>query len=420
MLDFRFAEPWLWALRWLLFLAPLAAVIVLASKRRNDQRCLVACLFAFIYGVALILGTHHLAIYFGWWHYGGDTLMLNGMPVDILCGGAILFGPVLYLLFPKTSPVVVVLPIVFALHGTLFKSLEPMVVAGNGWWPGICLVFIVAHVPALYLARWTEHDRQLALRAALLAAAFGVLAFYVLPSLILIAMGGNWAVHTIPAWKLIIGLPVLALGFLIGLSAVQMFVVHGGGTPIPLDNTKRLVRTGLYAYVSNPMQLSSAIGWLAIGLMIGSVWVALAAGMAWVFVKGLVRWHHRHDLLVRFPDGWPQYRSNVGEWLPRWRPWTTAPAVIYYHTDNRWHRRWIGLLRHWPAADLQFEAVAGSVPGYREPDESQLFYGMAAIGKSLNRLNFAWAMVGAGILLLVLPAAFITRAIRQYRGTADA
>ena len=164
MLNLVIPEPWLWALRWLLFLGPLLAVVILAARRRDSPRCLVGCLFAFLYGIAMIFVTHLIAMHFGWWRYGSDALMLYGLPVDILTGGAILFGPVPYLLFPNLRPLTTVLPIMLCLHGTLFQSLSPMVVAGPGWWFGVVFVFLIAHAPALYLARWTEHDQHLPLR----------------------------------------------------------------------------------------------------------------------------------------------------------------------------------------------------------------------------------------------------------------
>jgi len=79
----------------------------------------VGALFAFLYGVGTIFITHQMAIKMGWWHYGGDAIMLMGLPVDIWLGGALLFGPVLSLSFPKTAPIYLVLPIIIGLHGTL-------------------------------------------------------------------------------------------------------------------------------------------------------------------------------------------------------------------------------------------------------------------------------------------------------------
>jgi len=192
-----------------------------------------------------------------------------------------------------------------------------------------------------------------------------------------------------------------------GLSAVQMFVVHGEGTPIPLDNTKRLVRTGIYAYLVNPMQLCSALAWVVTGFIIGNIWVASSALMAWVFVVGMVRWHHRHDLMVRFPEGWPEYRANVSEWRPRWRPWIAAPANLTFNQNNKSHGKLAAFLKSQDALGLEYIAVDSGKLSYQEPAESQKFLGLSAFAKAINHINFFWCLVGAGILILTLPTAYL-------------
>lgn len=414
MIDVDIPLGWIWFLRWSLFLVPLFSVIILVWKKRSSHRTLVGTFFAFLYGAGTTFITHQIAIYFGWWTYGGDTLMLMGFPVDIWLGGALLFGPVLNLAFPTTTPLYLVLPVI-GLHGVVISSIEPLVYAGNGWFLGTLLVFIVAHVPAIYLARWTNYNRLLPLRALLLAIGFGFVAFAVLPSVVMTAMGGEWQIQNIPIWRAIIGLPVLGLCFVMGLSAVQMFVVHGEGTPIPLDNTKRLVRTGIYAYIVNPMQLCSAAAWVVIGFLISSIWVACAALMAWVFVVGMVRWHHRHDLLVRFPDGWPEYRANVPEWIPRWRPWVQESATLTYNQDNKIHVKLVEFLKAHEVLALNYQGYTDGKLDYQEPNETQTFIGLSAIAKSLNHINFFWCLFGATLLILTLPYGYLRQIKKHLR-----
>lgn len=409
------STPWpagaLFALRCLLFLGPLAAAVLLMARTEGGSRRAVGALFSLLYGLALVFVGHTLAIRFGVWTYGGDTLKLLGFPADIWLGGALLWGPVLFLAFPRVSPWRLALPCI-ALNGLVLPALAPFVVPGRLWFAGVVLVFLVAHLPALHLARWTAEDRNLPLRAALLAVGYGCLAFFIMPTVIMHAMGGGWApLATLPACTLVLAAFGLAAACVMGLSAVQLFALHGEGTPIPLDPTRRLVRTGLYAYVSNPMQLATASGWLVLGLALGNAWVMLAAGMAVCFVLGMVRWHHRQDLEVRFPEGWPEYRAHVPEWLPRWRPWVPQTARLLYDPSRTSHRHLVAGLRRLGARGLDAVPAAGPLR-YREPHEARTFTGAAALAKAMNHGTLASALLGAGLLLAVLPLAWIGRRAR--------
>ena len=79
----------------------------------------------------------------------------------------------------------------------------------------------------------------------------------------MLAMGGQWDLDakSVNFWLLF--LPLFFIVCLPGISAVQSLAIQGLGTAIPLE---RLVTTGIYAYLNNPMQLSSALGWIIIGL----------------------------------------------------------------------------------------------------------------------------------------------------------
>lgn len=407
MIALELPVPVLWALRWALFLGPLAACAILVRRDGHDRRTLVGCLFAFLYGLGLIFGTHILAAAMGWWRYGGQTLMLQGIPADIWIGGALLFGPVLFLAFPRANPLWLLPPIVAGLHGLFFLSLPPLVHPGPGWFPGVVTVFATAHLPALALARWTAQDRRLPERAALLALGYGFLAFGVLPCLILRAMGGEWDLAGRPPLLTAFCLVLLAPLFVLGLSAVQLFVMYGEGTPIPLDPTQRLVRTGVFAYVTNPMQLSTAASWVVMGLALGSPWIAAAALMAWVFVLGMVRWHHRHDLLVRFPQGWPEYRAHVPEWRPRWRPWIPEAARLTLDPARPLHRRLQAWLARREAVGLSLEPLPGARLVY--DDGLVRLNGPLAALKCLEHVHFAWALVGAAGLLVGWPLAGLRR-----------
>jgi len=407
MIEMSLPESWMLALRWLLLLGPVCLVLSMVRLRHLSQRTQIAGLFAFLYGVAMVFVTHSFAVWMGWWSYGWDALMVNALPADIILGGAVLFGPGLYFSFPKTRPLMICLPIIIGLHGTIFSSLEPLVFAGPHWFLGVLFVFATAHLPAIYLAKWTEADTHLPYRCALLAVMTGGMIFAVLPSLIMQAMGGTWDIFSSPAWAIGLALFALSITSLIGVSANQTLCLQGRGTPIPLDPTKRLVTTGPYAYVSNPMQLSAALGWVVLGLFLQNIWIMTASLMAWVFVQGMVRWHHRHDLLKRFPAGWPEYKANVPEWIPHWRPWIKGHSILTLSSATPHHAWCAAHLDGATGLDIRWSDEGDA--RYENTDNVHGFSGSCAIAAAFGHVNFAYALLGQAWLLIALPWVHIFR-----------
>ncbi len=406
MIELQLPVWLLWLLRWALFLGPLAATLVLARKRRHDTRALIGGLFAFLYGLGTIFVTHQLAAEAGWWRYGGETLMFQAIPADIWIGGALAFGPMLSLAFPQTSPLLLLAPVVIGLHGTLFLSLPPLLYPGSYWVFGVLLVFVTAHWPALCLAQWTAARRELPLRVAILAVGYGCLAFVVVPSAIMEAMGGQWALSERAPLALALGAVAMGVCCILGLSAVQLFALYGNGTAIPLDPTDRLVRIGVFAFVRNPMQLCSALIWLILGIVLQNVWVASAALMAWVFVAGMVRWHHRYDLMLRFPEGWTEYTSHVPEWRPRWRPWIKHPATLTFDPAKAAQARAVRCLEAMGVTGLDLRAADTKALTYAcEPEGVSRLDGSAAFAMALHHTTFIGALSAAAVLLIVLPVA---------------
>jgi protein-S-isoprenylcysteine O-methyltransferase Ste14 len=405
------SETWppvmLLLLRQALFLGPLLTTLVLMLRHRDDARMLIGALFSFLYGLPLLFIDHVLAIQFGFWHYGGETLKVLQFPTDIWFAGA-LMGPVVYLALPQAPPWLLATGLV-ALDGLFLPSLAPFVIVGQQWFPGVILVFVTTHLPALYLARWTDRDVYLPRRAALLAVAFAGLAFFLIPTMIMHATSGSWAVlATRPIWALVGACLALLLIAALGLTGVQMFVLYGEGTPIPLDPTKRLVRQGIYAYVCNPMQLSAVLGFALLGLILGNHWVGLAAAMALVFVLGMVRWHQRNDLAVRFPAGWPNYRAHVAEWLPRWRPWIPGAAMLRYDPSVLWQRCAVAGLRASDCVRLEITTASGQLT-YAD---ARQFRGIAALAQAMSHCNFVAALAGGAALLLLLPLHYLRSTAR--------
>lgn len=116
-----------------------------------------------------------------------------------------------------------------------------------------------------------------------------------------------------------------ALGLASGLTMAR----NGAGTPLPLDATNRLVVTGPYACLRNPMVVAGLGQGAAVGLGLGSVAVlgyVVAGGLIWQF---LVRPAEEADLLEVFGEEYAAYLREVRCWIPSLRPYAhrgEAPA----------------------------------------------------------------------------------------------
>ena len=73
----------------------------------------------------------------------------------------------------------------------------------------------------------------------------------IIPSLLLYF--SNWQPSGFVLWRFIIGLICLLAGILLAVSTVRLFPTLGNGTPAPWDPTTKMIVTGPYAYVRNPM-----------------------------------------------------------------------------------------------------------------------------------------------------------------------
>jgi protein-S-isoprenylcysteine O-methyltransferase Ste14 len=115
----------------------------------------------------------------------------------------------------------------------------------------------------------------------------------------------------------LLGFGLLIVGTLIYLICVMEFAVRGRGTPAPIDAPKRLVVSGLYQYVRNPMYvgvLSVVLGWTFLSR--SPELLGYAALLALVF-HGFIRLYEEPALRKQFGQQYDRYTAEVGRWLPR-------------------------------------------------------------------------------------------------------
>ena len=108
--------------------------------------------------------------------------------------------------------------------------------------------------------------------------------------------------------------------------AFARFAVDGLGTPAPIAPTERLVVTGVYRYVRNPMYVAVTGAIVGQALLFGQLWLLAYAALFLVVTAGFVHWYEEPTLTRQFPHDYPAYRAAVPGWWPRLHPWAGASS----------------------------------------------------------------------------------------------
>ena len=115
---------------------------------------------------------------------------------------------------------------------------------------------------------------------------------------------------------------LMAAGGLIMLKCVWDFAWTGRGTPAPFDPPRRLVITGLYRYVRNPMYAGMGVFLFGEALLLPGVTRPMLAMIAvmWLIVTAFVMLYEEPVLREKFGEEYREYCRHVRRWWPRLTP----------------------------------------------------------------------------------------------------
>ena len=105
------------------------------------------------------------------------------------------------------------------------------------------------------------------------------------------------------------------------LESFARFALQGVGTPAPVFPTQRLVVSGFYCYVRNPMYLAVVSIVLGQALLLGSIRVLAYGLLAWLITHLFVVFYEEPTLRRSFGAEYTTYCEHVPRWIPRLTRW---------------------------------------------------------------------------------------------------
>lgn len=368
--------------------------------RRKNAAALLAAAWAL--PSAALVG--FLAMQFDVWTVPSSTLLVLGSPAIVLLGRVLVWGWAFAFFAERVSLVrLVFLGVLFDLVLPLCRvscHASPQFLFAEALAVGLCLL------PAQFFARWTRERSHLTARNLMHLCFHSALLLGIWPLLITQFLGGNWHAwveRSSAANKFYLQFLIFPCVFLI--TAMQEFHAAGRGTPMPEDAPPRLVTTGIYSYVANPMQMGKFGVVFLWGLFWKNPWIVAAAFLGLLYSLTIARRNEDRDMIARFGADWVRYRRNVRRWLPRWRPWIAAAhapdsAALYLDLDCGpcgHFARWFVAQRPTQLRVLPLTAhFTGTLTRitYCVADGQREVQGIQAIARAFEHLNLAWAFCG--------------------------
>ena len=99
------------------------------------------------------------------------------------------------------------------------------------------------------------------------------------------------------------------------------FALQGLGTPAPVAPPQKLVVTGLYRHVRNPMYVSVLAAVLGQAFLLGDARLIAYVALFWLACHLYVVAYEEPTLTRTFGAEYEAFRANVPRWLPRVAPW---------------------------------------------------------------------------------------------------
>ena len=130
--------------------------------------------------------------------------------------------------------------------------------------------------------------------------------------------GGSLLVRAAGALLILLGLAGLFESFV-------RFAWKGLGTPAPIAPTERLIVSGLYRHVRNPMYISVTAITVGQALLFGRAELLVYGAVLWAGFHQFVVFYEEPTLRRQFGADYERFRRAVPRWMPRLRPWEDGP-----------------------------------------------------------------------------------------------
>ena len=119
--------------------------------------------------------------------------------------------------------------------------------------------------------------------------------------------------------NILLSVPLLVIGAILSLGTVYSFL-RARGSPVPLNPPRRLVVSGLYSRVRNPMLLGWIIMLFGVGILFNSISLIFIFTPLFILLNVLyLKTVEEREMEKKFGQEYLKYKESVPMFIPRFR-----------------------------------------------------------------------------------------------------
>lgn len=375
--------------------------IIFLIKKQNSKLNW-AIFYAVLYVTVALPIVNYGCVKFGYWSFI-KTNNIN-LPFDLYYLWVLIWA-IIPVYFFKGKYIILITLSLFWLDFVLMPQLAKVgiITLNKNWLLGELLLIIFVLIPSYFWAYCSFNNKHIGLRATFQVTVMTLIFLIALPFI----MANFGLINSFQVYYSPLIAQLLIIIVLPSLIAVNDLVKKGKGTPFPFDPTKNLVRTGVYAYIRNPIQWSFTFMFIPLAVYFQSYYLLIGVFISFIYTIGVSNPQEFDDMEVRFKYKWKNYKLIVPNWTFLWTPKNIPQGTIYFdYNCNQCSK-----VQKWFLNSKAINLVIKDAKDFPKNsilqatyiDENGIeFKSISAIACSLEHINLAYASLGWFIRLPII------------------
>ena len=369
--------------------------LILRKKQREDMNW--AMFYSTLWVLLSLLTVNWICVELGLWSFNKEENLTIFIPFDLLFIWVVMWGILPFFILKGSKLLITAIALLWVdVIFMPYLEVYGIITLEKYWLVGELLMILLVFIPGYLWSKFSFTHKHTGLRSLLQFICVAIIYCLGIPFITLtyFPVTLNFAAWYMPY--------VVQLGFIIAMPSIAALIdlyVKGNGTPFPYDPTTKLVRTGVYSYIRNPIQWSLTFLFIPLAIFYSSPILLIGVVVSLAYTIGVSNPQEFASMEERFGEEWNKYKVAVPAWSFLWRPITIPVGIIYFKKEC--HS--CSSIRSWfesrQPINLEFvyaeDYEAGILQQVAYVDyRGQEVSSVKAIANALEHINLGWAVLG--------------------------